>query len=130
MIVGDILGEHSPHVRWAEDDHVIQTLAAQGSNQSLRIRILPRAGRARDNLADAQAGHPAAEHVSINRITISQQPSCRGVIRKGFNDLLRGPCSRGMFRDREVNDPATLMGEQHEHEQHAAGECRHREEIH
>jgi hypothetical protein len=44
MIVGDELGKHSPHVRWAEDDHVIQTLAAQGSNESLRMRILPRAG--------------------------------------------------------------------------------------
>jgi transposase InsO family protein len=32
--------------------------------------------------------------------------------------------------DREVHDPATVMGEQHEHEQHAASECRHREKIH
>ena len=43
VIIGDISGEQSPHVRWAENNHVIQTLAANGSNESLRIRILPRA---------------------------------------------------------------------------------------
>jgi hypothetical protein len=29
-----------------------------------------------------------------------------------------------------VDDPATMMGKQHEHEQHVARERRHREEIH
>jgi hypothetical protein len=42
MIIGDISGEHVPQMRLAEHDHVIQTLATNGSDQSLRIAILPR----------------------------------------------------------------------------------------
>jgi hypothetical protein len=30
-----------------------------------------------------------------------------------------------MFGDRQVNDSAAVVGEKDEHEQHAAGECRH-----
>jgi hypothetical protein len=87
-------------------------------------------GRARDDLGDAHPGNPATEDLAINGITVSQHPSWGSVVRKGFNDLLGRPCRRGMFRDREVNDPATMLGEHHEDEQHAAGEREHREEIH
>ncbi len=64
----------------AQDDHVVQTLAPNGSDQSLCIRILPGAGRTTDDLADAHAGDPAPEHVAVNGVTIPQQPSrCRVV---------------------------------------------------
>ena len=42
MIVENIASEHASQMRLAEDDDVIQTLATQGSDQALRIRILPR----------------------------------------------------------------------------------------
>jgi hypothetical protein len=35
-----------------------------------------------------------------------------------------------MLGDREVHDSATVVRKQHEHEQYAAGEGRHREEVH
>jgi hypothetical protein len=42
VIVEDISGERAPQMRLVEDDHVVEALAANGSDQSLRIRILPR----------------------------------------------------------------------------------------
>jgi hypothetical protein len=75
-------------------------------------------------------GDSASENITVDRVPVSQEPSGRAVVRKGFNDLLRGPHGRGVLRDGEVHDPATLVGEQHEHEQHAAGEGRHGEEVH
>ena len=42
MIVGEIRGQETSQMPLTEDDHVVQTLAPNGSDQSLRIRILPR----------------------------------------------------------------------------------------
>ena len=106
----------------AQDDHVIQTLAPDGSDHSLCIRILPGAGRTTDDLADAHAGDPAPEHVAVNGVTIPQQPSRCRVVGERFNHLLRRPRSRGMFGDVDMDDSPALMGKQDQYEQHAAGE--------
>ena len=42
VIAGEISGERAPQMRLVEDDHVIEALAANGSDQAFRIRILPR----------------------------------------------------------------------------------------
>ena len=43
VIVGDVRGQEASQMSLAEDDHVVQTLAPNGSDQSLRIWVLPRA---------------------------------------------------------------------------------------
>jgi hypothetical protein len=42
VLVENISGERAPQMRLVEDDHVIEALAAHGTDQTLRIRILPR----------------------------------------------------------------------------------------
>src|SRR5436190_21565425 len=99
MIIGDIRGQQTSQMPLAQDDHVIETLAPDGSDQSLCIRILPGAGWTTDNLADTHAGDPVPEHVAVNGVTIPQQPSRCRVVRERFNHLLRRPRSRWMFGD-------------------------------
>jgi hypothetical protein len=130
VIVGDVSSKHATQMPLAQNDDVIQTLAAQGSDQSLRERILPGARRRRNDFGYAHARDTALEHVSIDGIAIAQQPSRCGVVRKGVHDLLRRPYGSGMFGDRHVDDSTAVVGEQHEHEQHAAAEGRHGEEVH
>jgi hypothetical protein len=55
----------------AQDDHVVQTLVPNGSDQSLCIRILPEAGRTTDDLADAHAWCPRQISPIDRRITNS-----------------------------------------------------------
>jgi hypothetical protein len=43
MIVAAVGGQESTQVRFVDHDHVIQTLAADRTDQSFRIRILSRA---------------------------------------------------------------------------------------
>jgi hypothetical protein len=114
----------------SEDDHVVQTLAPDGSDQSLHIRILPRAGRTGDHLTDAHAGDSAPECVAVNGVAIAEHPSRCPILRKGVNYLLPRPHRRGMFRDVEVNDSPALVAEQDQYEEHTAGEGRHGEEVH
>src|ERR1700674_5014849 len=104
MIISEIRGQQTPQMALAEDDDVVQTLAPDGSDQSFRIRIVPRARRAGEHFADAHAGDPAPEHVAIDGVAIAQQPSRRRVLRKRLNHLLRRPRSRGMFRDVDMDD--------------------------
>lgn len=101
---------------------MIEALATNGSDQSFRIRILPGARRGGNDFRDAHAGDATLEHVTIDRVAISQQPSRRRVVWEGVNQLLRRPRRRRMLRDVEVHDPPTVVHEQHEDEQDSAGE--------
>jgi hypothetical protein len=69
------------------------------------------------------------EPLAINGVTIPQQPPGRGIVRKGVDQLLGGPSSRGMLRDIDVHNSSARLREQDEHEQHPAGECGDREEV-
>jgi hypothetical protein len=65
-----------------------------------------------------------AEPLTIDRVTIPQHPPWRGIIRKGVDELLCRPRGGGMLRDIDVDNPPTLVGEQHEDEQHTPDQCR------
>ena len=56
VIIGDIARKQAAQMSLAQNDDVIQTLAAEGSDQSLRVRILPGAGRGGHNFGDTHAG--------------------------------------------------------------------------
>ena len=51
------------------------------------------------------------------------------VLGKCLDELLGRPRRRGMLRDPEMDDTPTVMGQQHQHEQHASGDCRYGEEV-
>jgi hypothetical protein len=52
----------------AEDDDVIEALAANGSDQPLRVWILPGAQRARPHLADAHAGDTVPKYLAVDAV--------------------------------------------------------------
>ena len=49
--------------------------------------------------------------------------------RKRFDHLLRRPFGRGMLRHVDVDDPPSIVGEDHEHEEHTECHGRHHKEI-
>src|ERR1700726_1825513 len=71
MIIDEIRGQQTSQMALAEDDDVVQAFAPDGSDQSLRIRILPWAGRSGDHFADVHAGYPAPEHVAVDGVAIA-----------------------------------------------------------
>jgi hypothetical protein len=108
-------------VSLAEDDDLVQTLAAEGPDESLDVRILPGTAWSADNFGDAHGGHATSERVAVDRVPVSDEPSRRGVLREGFNDLLGGPVCGRVFGDGEVDDSPALVREEHKDEEHAAG---------
>ena len=70
MVVGEIRAKHAAEMPVVEDDHVVQTLAANGADHALHVGILPRAERTRHDLGDAEAGDPP---------TLDEAPAVDGV---------------------------------------------------
>ncbi len=100
--------------------HPVRTFSADGANQWLQARRLPRAARSDAFVADSHAFDPSAEGCAMNRIGISQVICGRGLVRKGVNDLLGDPFGSGRFRDVEVNDFTSLGREHDQHVQQPA----------
>jgi hypothetical protein len=88
MVIGEIAGQDAAEVSLAEDEHMIQTLAPDRSDEPLRERILPRALRRRENLVDSHALHAVPKLLAIDLVTITQEIERRGVVRKCVHELL------------------------------------------
>ncbi len=129
VIVGQISGQYAPEMRLVEDDHVIETLAPHGSDQAFDVWILPGAQGARDDFADAHAGDPPPEQVTVDCVPIAQEPARGGVLGKRLNDLLSRPFGGGMFGDSHMYDAPTVMRQDQQDNEYPAGQGRHREEV-
>lgn len=101
MVIGEVAGQDSAQVWFAEHENVIQTLAADRSDQALRERIPPGAVRCRKDFGDPHALHAVAKRLAIHLVTVAQEIGGRGVVRERGDDLLRGPGGGGMFGDVE-----------------------------
>ena len=112
-----------------ENDDMIQAVSADGTDQALNERILPRRARRRDDRFYTQALDPSLHGFTIDAISVSQQIAWCGIKRKGFDDLLGCPLSGGMLGHVEVLDLATVMAENDEHIKHTEGGGRDGEEI-
>jgi hypothetical protein len=92
-----------------EDDQMIETFSADTSNYSYCVRILKRRMGRGDHFVNLHPFYPASKLRSIDRISIPEQISRRGVIGKCFDDLLCGPLGCRIRGHIEMNDlPATV----------------------
>ena len=54
-----------------QDDDVLEKLSAKAADHSLHIGVLPRRGRRRDDLVDAERINPSLNPVTINTVAVS-----------------------------------------------------------
>src|SRR5438128_9549725 len=111
------------------NDYVIEAFAADASDDSLRIRILPRASWSRPHFPNTHSLNSVLEVLPIDSISITNQIAGRLILRKGFDDLLCRPCRRRMFGHIKVNDSAAFVRQNNEHKQHVQPSRRYGEEV-
>src|SRR4051812_6514436 len=70
VIVGHVVGKHAPEMRLIQNDHMIEALAPDGSDQAFDISILPGARGARDNFVDAHPSDSTPKQLTIDGIAI------------------------------------------------------------
>ena len=71
MVILEVTLQDPFQVVLIENDHVVQTIAADTADAPLDVRILPRAARSRDHFFDEKTVHAMAKALAINRISIA-----------------------------------------------------------
>src|SRR5262245_36990178 len=104
MIISKVAFQYPTQMLLAKDNHMIQTLASDRADEPLHIWSLPRTVRRSDYFLNLYPFHPASKLRSVDRISIPEQISRRGVIGKCFDDLLSGPLGCRMLGHVEMND--------------------------
>src|SRR5215813_7738301 len=97
-----------------EDDQMIETFSADTSNYSFCVRILKRRMGRGDYFLNLHPFHPALKFRSVDRISIPEQISRRGVIGKCFDDLLCGPLGCWIRGHIEMYDLPAIVKEDDE----------------
>jgi hypothetical protein len=128
VIVRQVPGQDARQSSFIHDDHMIETLASDGPDDPLRVRVLPWGTRGGAERLDAHATRRGRERGK--RVVAIVHEVARGcVFRKRFAELLGGPGRSRMRGDRDVHDVATPMRQDDEHEQQSIGDGGHDEEI-
>src|SRR5260370_39314849 len=91
VVIAGIGFEDTAKVSFAEHDNMIEAVLADGTDQPLRIRVLPGRSRRGGAIANAHGLQPPTHGMAIGRIAVSDQVT-RGLIpREGVTDLPRDP---------------------------------------
>jgi len=101
-----------------QDDHVVQAFAAKTPDQPLDIGILPRTPGSDHDLLNSHMLYSLLKGGAIDAVAIAQQIPWGLVPREGVDDLLGGPLRRRMLRDIKMDDAASFMGQDEQHEEH------------
>jgi hypothetical protein len=129
MVVAEVLGQNAAQMVLAQHDHVVEALAADGSDDALDVWGLPGRTECDEPLLDPHVLHPILEVPAVDAVAVSQQKTRSLFERKGLHDLLSGPPSGWAGRDTEVNHPATVVPEDQQDVEHSERDRRNREGI-
>src|SRR5216684_373481 len=99
VVVAEVAVQTTTQMSLVQDDHVVEKLAADGSDDALREGVLPRRAWCREDLGDAHALHPSPKLAAVNAVAIAEEEARRRVIGEGFDNLLCRPAGRGGVRD-------------------------------
>lgn len=104
MVVIEISGNDTPEMAFVQNDEMIEAIAAQGSDQPLHERVLPRTSRCAEDLFDPHALDPPLKCAAVDRIAIAEEVFRRAVPWEGLDDLLARPLSRRILGNVEVQN--------------------------
>ena len=111
-------------MRLAEDNDLIQALAAQRTDQAFRYSILPWRSRCNRPVADTHCLNPRGKDTPISSIIVAYQIRRRRRPRKRLGDLSGQPLGRGMPRNLKPQQPSPAVSEHQEGKQAIEGHRR------
>jgi hypothetical protein len=84
MVVAQIASENASEVGLVEDDHMVETLPPDGTDDPFDIRILPGRARRYENLLDTESMHGSVEVISVDPVPVANQVTRGRVPGEGF----------------------------------------------
>ena len=112
-----------------EHDHMIETLAPNGTDHPLHIGSLPRGSRCRQHFADTHVSHLLSEIIAEDSIAVAKQVARELVKGKCVPQLLSGPLGGRVGGHIEVKNAAPVMGQNQKHVKDLETDGGHREEV-
>ena len=101
---------------FVEHDDVPKALAFDGPDHRLGVWILPWRLWGANDFFDSRVRDSLLEEVAVDSVAITnQKPRCF-FVRKGLDDLLRGPFRRRVRRHIEMHDPPPIVAQNDERE--------------
>jgi hypothetical protein len=89
MVIGEMRAQEAPEMRLIENDHVIEILAPNGSDQALDVGTLPGTEWTRDDFGDPDAGHPPTRRLVVDAVVVSREPPWGDVLGERFDQVRR-----------------------------------------
>ena len=130
IVITEVFLQDSKEMHFAQRNHMIQTFPPDGTYDPLHERILPGRFPGDDDLFDSHSPHPLSKISSIDSVPITNQIFGNGSItREGFDDLLCGPFRGRVWRDVEVDNPPSVMGQDEEAEQQSIMDGEYQKEV-
>ena len=114
---------------FTEDDHVVETLASNTSDEPLHEWILPGTLCSPEHFFYSHSLNPASEQSAVDGVPIPQQIAWRRVFRKRFDDLPRRPIRGWMLGHIKMDNPSSLMCQHNKDKQDSELQRRYREEV-
>ena len=116
VVVVGVTSDRLTQMLLAQNDHVIETLSADRTNDTLRERVLPRRGRGCENLLQTGRFDFSAEELTKLPITISYQLLRRRIEPNSLDNLSRRPLRRRRLSYIGVQDLPPIVTENHQDE--------------
>jgi hypothetical protein len=113
-----------------QNNEVVQTLSAYGSDQALHVGILPGTLRRREYLFNPQRLQSPLDFISESAIPIPDQIAWRFAVSERLDNLLCNPSGCWVIGHVEVEHFAPAMLQHEEHKQDSEPDCRNSKEVH
>src|SRR4030088_328307 len=114
---------------FVQDDDVVQTFSANGTDDPLDIGALPWRTWRRQHLLDSHRLHLLDEVMAKDAVAVAQKIARRTVPRKRLPELLSSPLGSRVCGHSEMQNSAAVMREHQKHVQDLKPDGRHGEEV-
>src|SRR5262249_38854937 len=130
VVVREVIGEESFQVSLVQRNGLVEQFASAAPYPALRDSVLPGTLNRGLYAGDLHGSNRSRNVQPILCVVVKDEKFGRGLIRKGFAQLLYDPGARRMASDVEVQDAATVVADNEEAIENMERESRDRKEIH
>ena len=116
-------------VSFIQHDDVIQTLPADGPDDSLCVRVLPGTPGSNQHFINFHTVHPLLEVVPVHLVAIAKKILGYRIVWKSLHDLLRSPFGCRVLGHIEMDESAPMMREHDQDEEHLESHRWYDEEV-
>ena len=122
VVVVDVTPQYRPQMTLIHNDQMVQAFPPDAPDQSFAISILPRCSLRGQDRPNAKWFHGVSEEFAECLATIADQELERLYVAECISQLLAGPFSSWVICHVEVDDPSSVVGEEHEHMEQLEGD--------